>query len=453
VSDHPSPEALSAFLRGDLPAEERRALVRHLLGSCERCLAEMGSLAAVAYAGNEAEPPAVDLTPAEDAAFEAAIERARRSAGKRGRALLRQQAAAAKVAALLPGNGLNAGPKAPRKVEEIERVEDLLARSWSLRYESPSLMVQYAMFAVKNAQKLTARDHGAEQVFDLQGRAHAELGNAYRVLDQHDLAEENLDHARHLLGLGSGDESLQVRLMELEASLHADRRRLGLAAHLLLRVSEFHQRTGNRHLAGRAVIKRGLYVGYAGHPEEAIRILEEGLAQVDREREPSLVYAALHNQFLFLIDCGRFHQAQIFRMRHSQMLSRDEGRLNRIRLRWLDGRIEAGLGNPGRAEAVFREVKEEFAEQGLPYEASLVALDLAAALLAQGRSRKAEEEVRAAAKVFQALRIEREALAAVLVLRNALEMGRATAALAEDVAAFLRRLDFDPTARFEIRPL
>jgi len=357
------------------------------------------------------------------------------------------------LSAFLRGDGLNAGPKVPRKVEEIERVEDQLARSWSLRYENPSLMVQYAMVAVKNAQKLEARDHGVERVFDLRGRAQAELGNAYRVLDQHDLAEENLDHARYLLGLGSGDESLQIRLLELEASLHADRRRFGLATHLLLRVLEFHQRTGNRNLAGRALIKQGLYVGYSGQPEEAIRILEEGLAQVDREREPSLVYAALHNQFLFLIDCGRFREAQIFRMRHSQMLSRDEGRLNRARLRWLDGRIESGLGNPGRAETAFREAREEFEELGRPYIASMVALDRAAALLAQRRVWEAKEEVRAAAKVFQALRIEREAVVAVIVLRNALEMGLATAALAEDVAAFLRRLENDPSARFEIRSL
>ncbi len=357
------------------------------------------------------------------------------------------------LSAFLRGD-LPAGPKVPRKkVDDVERIERQLARSWSLRYENPSLMVQHAMIAVKNAKALKALRYGTDRVFDLRGKTEAELGNAYRVLDQHDLAEEHLDYARQLLELGSGDESLQIRLIELEASLDADRRRFGFAASLLLRVAEFHQRTGSFHLAGRASIKRGLYVGYAGYPKEAIGILEEGLSQVDGGSEPSLVYAARHNQFLFLIDCGRFREAQIFRMRHGQILGRAEGRMNRVRLRWLDGRIEAGLKNPGRAETAFREVKEEFEELSLPYEASIVALDLATALLALGRPKEAEEEVRAAAKVFQALRIEREALAAVLVLCTALEMGRATVALAEDVAAFLRRLDTDPNARFEIRPL
>jgi tetratricopeptide (TPR) repeat protein len=340
-----------------------------------------------------------------------------------------------------------------RKMDAIERVESQLALSWSMRYEDPSLMAQFAMLAVRSARDLTPRRHGAERVFDLQGRAHAELGNAYRVLAQHDLAEENLGRARHLLELGSRDESLQVRLLELEASLEADRRQFSLAANLLLQVSGFYQRTGDRHLAGRTLIKRGLYVGYAGRPEEALRLLEESLALVDGEREPGLVYAARHNQLLFIIDCGRFREAQAFRTRHRWVLGRDEGRMSRIRLRELDGRVEAGLGNPGRAEAAFREAKEAFEERGLPYDASIVALDLAAALLAQGRAAEAGEVVGAATQAFHALRIEREALAAVVVLRSALRMGQATAALAEDVAAFLRRRRNDPTARFEIRPL
>jgi hypothetical protein len=97
-------------------------------------------------------------------------------------------------------------------------------------------------------------------------------------------------------------------------------------------------------------------------------------------------------------------------------------------------------------------VRQEFEELGRSYIASIVALDLAAALLNQQRPEEAKKVVVAAYRVFQALRIEREALAAVITLRTTLETGEATAALAEDVAAFLRRIQHDPNARFEIRP-
>ena len=127
--------------------------------------------------------------------------------------------------------------------------------------------------------------------------------------------------------------------------------------------------------------------------------------------------------------------------------------MNRTRLRWIEGRIEAGLGRPNQAEAAFRKTKQELEEFERPYLASIVALDLAAALLARQRSQEAHEVVLAAAQVFSALRIEREVLAAVIVLRTTLEMGKATAALAEDVAAFVRRSMHDPTAKFDVRPL
>ncbi len=126
--------------------------------------------------------------------------------------------------------------------------------------------------------------------------------------------------------------------------------------------------------------------------------------------------------------------------------------MNRIRLRWIEGRIEAGLGNLVSAELTFREAKQDFEESGRPYIAAIVALDLAAVLLALQCPQEAHDIVLAASQVFRALRIEREGLAAVIVLRTTLERGKATVALAEDVAAFLRRLEHDPNARFEIRP-
>ena len=361
---------------------------------------------------------------------------------------------AEKIAALLPSNTLNVSRRMPGKAGEDEVFEGLLAKSWSLRYENPGMMAQYATLAVHLSKSFEARRYGREGIFDLQGRALAELGNAYRVLDQHDLAADALTRARYLLEeLGSCDENLLIRLCELEATLAADQRRFGYAICLLLKVASFHQQTGDLHLAGRALIKRLLYVGYAGNPEEALRLIPEALALVDEKRDPGLIYAAMHNQLLFIVDCGRFSEGRAFRIRHSWILNREEGCMNRTRLRWIEGRIEAGLGRPDRAEAAFRKTKQEFEEFDRPYLASIVALDLAAALLAQQRSQEAQEVVLAAAQVFSALRIEREVLAAVIVLRTTLEMGKATAALAEDVAAFVRRAMHDPTAKFDIRPL
>jgi tetratricopeptide (TPR) repeat protein len=439
LADHPSLDELSAFLRGDLTAEGRRALVRHLLRRCERCSSEVDLM----------------LGGQGGSAYDAAIERARRSAKAFERKHRREKARTEKItAARLPSAISAAAKPLPRKGKTgIEKIEFLLAQSWALRYENPSEMVWHAVLAVKCSEDLDVRTHGRERVLDLRGRALAELGNAYRVLDQLDAAEAKLEEAGRLLNLGTRDEGLQIRLMELEGALAASRCRYRIAAAYLLTVSEYYEACGNRHFAGRAMIQRGLYVGYDGDPEQAFQLLEQGLSRVDEAQEPELIQTAIHNQLLFIIDCGRFDEARKFQFRNVRILSRFNGRVNRNRLHWLNGRIEAGLGRSDRAETIFREVKQEFEALERPYVASVVAFDLTAALLAQNRPDEAAKVVMQAYQVFRALRIKSEALAAVLILHQVIQRGKATAKMAEDVAAFLRRLERDPNARFEPWPV
>jgi tetratricopeptide (TPR) repeat protein len=450
LSDHPSRDVLSALVRGELPMKEARALATHLAEPCFECT---GVVEMIRQDLSKGRPGTRELPPEEDAAYDAAIGRAFRVARKVHRAQQRDQTEAARAAGILTQEeGLKAGLKLPRKMEEIARLEALLAKSWSLRHENPSEMVQFAMLAVRHAEKLEVRKHGVERVFDLQGRAYAELGNAYRVLDQYDIAGINLATARKLLALGSGSEHFEIRLLELEASLAADQHRFDLANHNLLRVADFHLHNGHQQLAGRAILSRGLYTGYSGDHDQAILLLQEGLSLIDKECEPRLHYTALHNQLLFLAESGCFREAKAFRLRHSCILSMYAGKTNAAGLRSIEAMIEAGLGNTSSAEIAFRETKRQYEMLGRPYLASLAALNLAAILLAQHRPKEAYEIGEAAAKVFQALRLERDAIAALVVLKTAFRLGRATQKLVKTVADFFHRLQRDPNAKFEIDP-
>jgi hypothetical protein len=125
------------------------------------------------------------------------------------------------------------------------------------------------------------------------------------------------------------------------------------------------------------------------------------------------------------------------------------GRINELRFRWAEGRIDAGLNRLDRAEKIYGEVREGFLEVNRAYDSALASLDLAPVLLEQTKAREAEEVVTAAYKIFIALRIEREALMAVLALKTACEMGVATRAMAEEVAKYVRRREDDPNAKFE----
>jgi hypothetical protein len=79
----------------------------------------------------------------------------------------------------------------------------------------------------------------------------------------------------------------------------------------------------------------------------------------------------------------------------------------------------------------------------------MVSLDLALLLLEQGRTAEVRTVAQEMLSIFQAQRIEREALAALRVFCDAAELETATVELVRRVERFLRRSQLDPELRFE----
>jgi hypothetical protein len=445
LNDHPSLAEISALLSEDLATGREREILLHLMFECADCLSQ-----APANIRAFLSPKSAFVnTREESAAAEAAIDRAFRVAIRHQKQLDRERKNARRAAKILSQGGIEATRNLPLRIGPLAKMEALLARSWDLRHDNPKLMVQMALLAAECAEQLDARAYGAMWVCDFKCRAQAELGNAFRVIDQIESAEAALVKARRYFELGSQSEVLEVRLLELEASVCADSRRFSDASMRLAKVQSYHVRQGNNHLAGRALLKNGLYTGYAGHSEKALQLLDESLKLIDGEQHPTLVYAARHNQILFLIDLGHFREAekQLFLLR--SLRHHAGGKVNELRFLFLEGRIDAGLGRSERAEKAFRTIREGALGLNRAYDSALASLDLAAVLLAQRKAREATKEVTAASKVFIALRVDREAFMTVIMLRTACEMQLATQTMVERVAKFLRRLENDPTARFE----
>ena len=101
-----------------------------------------------------------------------------------------------------------------------------------------------------------------------------------------------------------------------------------------------------------------------------------------------------------------------------QLLPSD--RLSLLRLRCIEGRIQAGLGDAERAERAFLEARRGFRRADLIYTTALVELDLALLWVRQGENAKVAALLAGTLKAFRKLRIAREAIAAVLILREAL---------------------------------
>jgi tetratricopeptide (TPR) repeat protein len=449
LNDHPSREEVVALYRGGLSPERAEEVSRHLLAPCASCLDEAAPALGLSLA---AEPPRQEAGAEEQTSHDAAIDRAVGAALRRERSLRRQRAQARKALRVLEGGGLEALDKLPPGLGHFARMEAFLARSWQLRHDDPQLMVHFAVLATEVSRRLDARElDSPARVTDFQARAQAELGNAYRAADRLHEAADALGRARRLFERGTRDELLEVRLLELEASLAADRCEFGRASASLLKVADFYSRHNDAHRVGRVLVKLGLYAGYAGNPEKGIGLLEKSLTLVDAEREPSLACAAAHNLVLLLAESGRFPEAKRLRFFHARLFLNSADRINGVKFRVLEGRIHAGLGNHSRAASIFREVIAGFEKAELPILANIERLYLAVALLAQGKAGEAFALVLEAAEIFARLEIQREALMAVVLLRDAVEMQTATLEMVEEVARFLRRIEIDPALRFEGR--
>lgn len=439
VNQHPSVGEMAALVLGDLAPPRARAVLRHLLRPCDTCLQ-----AALAACGIEAE---IERPPVD---YDAAISRAIEVASLHERRLRGQRAHARKILKRLE-QGSELGEAIPRNAPAYAKFRAFLDRSWALRHEDPARMIELALYAAQCASRIDPQTYGVKLIFDFQCEAQAAVGNAYRVAQQLANAEAPLRSARDLFELGTRSPILEALLLELEAALDVAQRRFKQAIERVRKVYRYARGIGDDHLAGRMLLKQGLYTTYAGYPEEALVLLRRSLELIDEAYDPTLAYAARHNQIWILCDCDRFREAerQLFDLRRLEVHA--GGRINVVKRRWEEGRIDAGLGRLERAEEVFRGVRKEMDEVNRGYDAALVSLDLAAVLMAQGKSRGAAPVVAAAYQTFSALRIEREALAAVFMLHTAFENGRATQALVKEVARFLRRFDNDPTLKFEPR--
>jgi len=446
MSAHPHRETLEGFLGNDLPSQEVKSTVAHLLGGCDHCRQEMSPLATAMFTPGAG--PELQLSAEESSAYDRSIAAAFSKALEKGRRLASERKAAT--------------PKSEEVFRSLERpealslpdgditwslCESLLERSRSLRYTDHAGMLRLADLARVACDRLDPAAHGAERRSDMQARAWAELANAYRVSNEFPQAEEAMGQALLLRAQGTGDPLLYARIADLSASLACDQRRFKEAFRLLDLAYAIHSRFSDSHEVGRIVLLKGLYTGYAGKPEEGLQLLIRGLSMIDRARDAKLVFHTLHNVLLFRVELGEYEQAQRQLQRMRPLYAVHADWLNLVKLHRLEGEIAAGLGDLETAEVIFQRTREEFEGAGLGYLAALVSLDLAGIWLQQSRTAEVQSLASDVVSSFRALGVEREALSALHLLQDALERDQATLEVLHLVGGILRRLQNERVTR------
>jgi tetratricopeptide (TPR) repeat protein len=429
---HPTHEMLEAFSNGSLSSHAARAVVAHLVGGCSECREGLALMTGPLFVPI---PEEVEISAELDAAYDSAISAAYAAAlAKTGGAGRRDPARVVPGAEGLPLPG-EAGFATP------DVCETLMGRSFALRFTDPGAMLRLAELAAQSAEELDTEVYGAESTADLQARAWAEVANAHRVIGDLPQADRMMTRAVDCRSRGTGDARLLAHLSHLAAALACAQRRFDQAFRLLDIGYSIYIKLGDRHSAGRVLIARGLYAGYTGDPLEGIRYLVHGLDIIDRAQEPKLAFQALHNILLLRIELGEYEEARRSLQQMRPLYTRFNDELDDIKLRWVEGKIAAGLGEFEEAEEAFAESRDRLDRAGLGYRAALVSLDLVSVWLQQGRTGEIRQLVAELLVTFRAVGVEREALAGVLLLRDAVECEQATVELLQLIAHSLGKLD------------
>ena len=440
---HVTDEEIARFLSGGLEEAERQRVLRHLLGPCLACRTRLGLYAPTLF---EMAAPRPVPSPEEEAAYDEVIDRvfARVSA-----AAPRWQEERRKIGEAV--ERLREDRGAIREMDDVPTwalVEALIQLSHEARYRDPGEMLELAFLAAFAAAQLDPESYGPGQIADLRIRALAEYANAYRVNEEFDKAEEKLAQAALLYDQRSGDPLVMARVLDLLASLRTSQRRLPEAIEILDTVHGLYEECGERHLAGRALISKGICTHYGGQPEEAVKLLRRGISMLDPERDPQLVAHGQESLLHALVDCGKLKDARRLLLESGLRQKLAGEPINLLKLRWVEGKISAGLGNLDQAEATFLEVREAFLERGMDYDAALLGLELMEIWLRQGRSAEVREMAEEVLDTFEELKVKLEAQRAVRFLESACRQELATPILIQKVAGFLKKLEWAPGLQF-----
>jgi tetratricopeptide (TPR) repeat protein len=431
-------------------SREQLDVVEHLVG-CEVCRARLGD-ALRGPSGPLAEKLAQVLRwPREAVGYEPVFERVEQAVHLRWTALDRERAAAPALLAELVAQPVEKRPLLARNQPRFQAwglLELLLDRGREQGMREPGHGEDLARLALDVADCLDASYYGAERIEDLRARAWGCRGNARRVISDFHGAEEAFRAALRHLRRGTGDPLERAILLDVRTSLLIDQRRFADAMRLLRRTFAICLEIGERHRAGKALVNMDAVHHYAGTPEKGIPLLYQALELIDPERDPFLVVCAWHNLIDDLAEAGRFLEAQKLFLRSRPLYARAVEPAVENRRRWVEGKIARGLGRPEEAEGLFRSARDAFVDQGIAYDAALASLDLATLYAEQGRTAELKRVAEEMVPIFSSRQIHREALAALTLWRQAVVAEEAGRELVAEVAAFLKRAQYNPELRF-----
>jgi transcriptional regulator with XRE-family HTH domain len=273
-----------------------------------------------------------------------------------------------------------------------------------------------------------------------QGYCWAHVGNARRVGNDLDGADEAFTRTWELwrAGAKAADELFpEWRLLSLEASLRRAQRRLPQALELLNRARAVCAE-GPDAIA-RILVQKETVLDLMGDIQGALAVLAEAAPLIEATGDRDLLLRSCFNMAVDLCHLDRYAEAGALLPRVRELAIEQANELDLLRLVWLEARIDAGQGRTPAARAGLEQVRRKFADLEMPYDAALASLDLAALWLKAGRTAEVKELAIEMEAIFRAKKINREALAALILFWEAAKREAATVELVRQVIAEIKQ--------------
>ena len=283
----------------------------------------------------------------------------------------------------------------------------------------------------------------------LRGWCEPFLANALRVGGDLPGSERTFAHAEDLWERGAGGDPAGLldptRRLDLRASLLRQQGRFGEAIRLI-----------DQALAGslpdaeaRLLIQKAATHTRAGDYELALKVLGQAEPRIDPEREPRLLFLHRFTWGVNLCHLDRYGNAEPLVALAEALAAELGNELDGVRSRWLRGRTWAGLGRRPEALAVLTQIRQYFRSEKIAYDFALASLEVALLYLEQGRTRLVRKLSEEMLWIFQGQKVHAEALAALMLFRQAAEVEALQTEWTRRLIKYLYRAQYNPNLRFE----
>lgn len=424
---HVRAEQLEGLGRDELPPEERKRVVRHLLAGCESCLAAARRLF---FPAEEADYSDV-LRRIDLAAVLARndVEVERRLGAEIWAEVLRPLDAGGRLLAVRNEPGFCCWGLHERVLQEAAQVVR----------KAPVEAVDLAHLALVIAEALDERAYGEERIQDCRAAAWSALGNAKRLAGDFFGAQDALDAAEEALGRGTGDPLEKANAISIRASLQNDLGDPEGATAALRRAIRLALTVGARHLAARFTLQQSSCIGWTD-PELGLRLASDGLRLLGTTDDLHLELVGRHLLALCNHEIGEVEEARAILETYRYLYARQSDVFWSGRRLDLEARITRSEGDLATAERLFRELVELYAGAHFDFDLALATLDLAETLSVQARWEEAAEILGALQPVLRHWNLNGDLLRSWAILREGLERGMAQADSFRSLVMALRRL-------------